>query len=112
MYNQVEKLASAVINDVLGGLRGYHTNISMSTEQVEQDIVDERLQVLKEYSLKGILPAKDLYISITCIPVDCKSLDRCKCNNIVSTPTLHFEIPQILNDFGSLSINYIGATDM
>jgi hypothetical protein len=32
MYNQIEKLASAIRNDVVAGLRGYHTNLSMSTE--------------------------------------------------------------------------------
>ena len=112
MYNQIEKLASAIRNDVVSGLKGFHSNLSMSTEQLCQDIVDERLQILKEYSLKGILPTRDLYISINCIPVDCKSLDKCRCNNQnFSTPTLHFEIPQILNDYGSLSIDYIGATD-
>lgn len=112
MYNQIEKLASAIRNDVVSGLKGFHSNLSMSTEQLCQDIVDERLQILKEYSLKGILPTRDLYISINCIPVDCKSLDKCRCNNQnFSTPTLHFEIPQILNDYGSLSIDYIGSTD-
>ena len=70
MYNQIEKLASAIRNDVVSGLRGYHNNLSMSMEQLEQDIVDERLLILKEYQLKGILPTKDLYISINCIPVD------------------------------------------
>ena len=111
MYNQVQKLASAIRNDVVAGLRGYHTNLSMSMEQLEQDVVDERLQILKEYSLKGILPVKDLYVSINCIPVDCKSLDKCKCDTRFSTPNLHFEIPQLLNDYGSMSIGYIGATD-
>ena len=111
MYNQIEKLASAIRNDIVAGLKGYHTNLSLSLEQLAQDIVDERLQVLKEYSLKGILPARDLYMSINCIPVDCKSLDKCKCNLDYSTPNLHFEIPQILNDYGNLSIDYIGATD-
>lgn len=112
MYNQIEKLASAIRNDVVSGLKGFHSNLSMSTEQLCQDIVDERLQILKEYSLKGILPTRDLYISINCIPVDCKSLDKCRCNNQnFFTPTLHFEIPQILNDYGSLSIDYIGSTD-
>lgn len=112
MYNQIEKLASAIRNDVVSGLKGFHSNLSMSTEQLCQDIVDERLQILKEYSLKGILPTRDLYISINCIPVDCKSLDKCRCNNQnLFTPTLHFEIPQILNDYGSLSIDYIGSTD-
>jgi hypothetical protein len=52
------------------------------------------LQILKEYSLKGILPLRDLYISINCIPVDCKDLERCGCNDAMfSTPTAHFEIP-------------------
>ena len=67
MYNQVEKLASAIKNDVLSGLRGFHTNLSLSDELLCQDIIDERLQILKEYSLKGVLPLKDLYISINCI---------------------------------------------
>lgn len=114
MFNQIEKLASAIRNDVVSGLSGYHTNLSMSTEQLCQDIVDERLQILKEYSLKGILPVKDLYISLNCIPVDCKNIDKCRCNldNInLSSPVLHCEIPQILGDYGNLSIDYIGSTD-
>ena len=114
MYNQIEKLASAIRNDVVAGLRGYHTNLSMSTEQLCQDIVDERLQILKEYSLKGVLPLRDLYLSINCIQVDCKNIERCRCNTYDSyseQPMAHFEIPQILNDYGNLSIDYIGSTD-
>ncbi len=114
MYNQIEKLASAIRNDIVSGLRGYHTNFSISMEQLCQDIVDERLQILKEYSLKGILPTKDLYISINCITVDCKDIERCRCKNLdecFNTPTAHFEIPQILNDYGNLSIDYIGSAD-
>lgn len=114
MYNQIEKLASAIRNDVVAGLRGYHTNLSMSTEQLCQDIVDERLQILKEYSLKGVLPLRDLYLSINCIQVDCKNIERCRCNTYNSCseqPMAHFEIPQILNDYGNLSIDYIGSTD-
>lgn len=94
MYNQIDKLASAIRNDVIGGLRGYHANLSMSLEQLKDEIIDERLQILKEYSLKGVLPIKDLYISINCIPVDCKDLERCRCNSEEClTPTAHFEIP-------------------
>lgn len=114
MYNQIEKLASAIRNDVIAGLRGYHTNLSMSTEQLCQDIVDERLQILKEYSLKGVLPLRDLYLSINCIQVDCKNIERCRCNtydDCSEQPMAHFEIPQILNDYGNLSIDYIGSTD-
>ena len=112
IYNQIERLASAIRNDVISGLRGYHTNLSMSLEQLCQDIVDERLQILKEYSLKGILPLKDLYLSINCIPVDCKGIERCRCNDSeLGTSTLHFEIPQVLGDYGNLSIDYIGSVD-
>lgn len=114
MYSQIEKLASAIRNDVVSGLRGYHTNMSMSMEQLCQDIVDERLQILKEYSLKGVLPLKDLYTSINCIQIDCKNIERCKCNtydDCSDQPIAHFEIPQIVNDYGNLSIDYIGSTD-
>ena len=114
MYNQIEKLASAIRNDVVAGLKGYHTNLSMSTEQLCQDIVDERLQILKEYSLKGVLPLRDLYLSINCIQVDCKNIERCRCNtydDCSEQPIAHFEIPQIVNDYGNLSIDYIGSTD-
>lgn len=113
MFNQIEKLASAIRNDVVAGLRGYHTNLSMSLEQLEDDIIDMRLQILKEYSLKGILPAKDLYLSINCIPVDCKDIERCRCKQIddCSTIVAHFEIPQLLSDYGNQSIEYLGSTD-
>lgn len=106
------KLASAIRNDVVSGLRGYHHNMSMSIEQLEDDIVDERLQIIKEYSLKGILPIKDLLLAIPCIDVDCKDLERCRCNTDgCDTPVAHFEIPQLLNDYGAKSIDYIGSTD-
>ena len=111
MYNQIEKLASAIRNDVVSGLRGYYNNLSMSMEQLEQDIVDERLLILKEYQLKGILPTKDLYISINCIPVDCKSINKCSCGGNLDQPMLHFEIPQILNDYGTAAIDYLGSAD-
>ena len=111
MYTQIQKLASAIRNDVIGGLRGHHHNLSMSLEQLEDEIVEERLAILKEYILKGVLPVKDLYISINCIPVDCKDLERCSCNlkDDDLTEVAHFEIPQLLNDV--LAIDYIGSND-
>lgn len=113
MWNQIEKLASAIHNDIIGGLRGYHANLSLSMEQLQQDIIDERLQIIKEYSLKGILPVRDLYLSINCIPVDCKDIERCRCvgQDECHTPTAHFEIPQLLNDYGLQSVDYIGSSD-
>lgn len=76
IYN---KLASAIYNDIVSGLRGMHGTATMSIEQLEDDIIDERLQIIKEYSLKGILPKNDLLLSLNCIDVDCKSLERCNC---------------------------------
>lgn len=109
---QLDKLASAIRNDILGGLKGYHSNLSMSLDQLKDDIIDERLQIIKEYSLKGIMPEKDLYLSINCIPVDCENIERCNCKEIeCGTPTAHFEIPQIVNDYGEQSIDYIGSVD-
>lgn len=106
------KLASAVINDVYSGLAGLHHNISLSQEQIEDEIVQLRLQVIKEYQLKGILPLKDLLVAINCIPVDCKDLERCPiCGPGYSTPNAHFEIPQIINGFGTAAIAYIGSID-
>ena len=108
-----DKLASAIRNDVVGGLKGYHSNLSMNLEQLKDDIVDERLQIIKEYQLKGILPTNDLLLSINCIPVDCKDLEKCsKCQDMFDgTPTMHFEIPQLLLDYGINPISYIGTID-
>lgn len=106
----IKKLADAIYNDVVSGLQGYHHNPSISMEQLEDDVVDERLQVLKEYAQKGSLPIRDLLISVNCIPVDCKDLERCRCReSIGSTPVAHFEMPQVLSDYGA--IDYIGSID-
>lgn len=112
-WNSISRLADAIINDVRGGLRGYHQNMSMSKEQLEEEIVQMRLAVIKEYMLKGILPIDDLVMSINCVPVDCDTLDKCKCRGTVcGDPTAHFQIPQIIFDYGlNKSIKYIGSSD-
>jgi len=108
---QVNKLASAIYNDVVSGLVGLTSTPTISIEQLEDDVVDERLQIIKEYSLKNLIPKNDLLYSINCIEVDCKSLDRCCSTSNYSKPELHFEIPQLINDFGESSIDFIGSTD-
>ena len=108
----INKLASAIYNDIVSGLAGITSTPTISIDQLEDDIVNTRLQVIKEYSLRGILPVRDLLISINCIQIDCKDLDRCSCNSsYVGTPVAHFQIPQLLNDYGQQSIDYIGSTD-
>jgi hypothetical protein len=61
-------------------------------EQLEDTIINERLLIIKEYLLKGVLSPKDLYLSVNCIPVDCKNIEKCRCSS-EGTPTAHFEIP-------------------
>ena len=65
--------------------------MSMSKEQLEEEIVQMRLAVIKEYMLKGILPIDDLVSAINCVPVDCETLDKCKCRgNVCGNPVAHF----------------------
>lgn len=105
----IEKLASAIYNDIVSGLRGYHSSLSISMEQIEDEIVETRLMLIKSNQLKGISYNKDLYVSINCIPIDCDvDLDRCQCGDLPicgGEKVAHFELPQFID------INYIGSTD-
>lgn len=105
----IEKLASSIRNDVVSGLRGYHHNLSINMDQLEDEIVACRLEILHQYFLKGIFPINDLLLAINCVDVDCESLERC-CH-INDTPVAHFEIPQIISYYGKQAINYIGSPD-
>ena len=107
----VSKLASAIYNDVVSGLVGITSTPTISLLQLEDDVVDERLQIIKEYSMRNLIPKKDLMMSINCIDIDCKSLDKCPCGSDLTQPELHFELPQIINDFGEEAIEYIGSTN-
>lgn len=109
----IEKLASQIRNDVVSGLRGYHQNLSMNMEQLQDEIVACRLEILHQYFLKGIFPIKDLLIAINCVNVDCESLERCRCRGYNEDDTLvaHFQIPQLISYYGKQAIEYIGSTD-
>lgn len=113
VYTSIKKLADAVYNDVVSGLRGYHQNSSISKQQLEEEIVQMRLLIIKEYMMKGILPIQDLLVSLNCIPVDCDTLDKCKCRgSVCGEPVAHFQIPQLLYDYGlNKSIYYLGSSD-
>lgn len=106
-------MASAIYNDVVSGLSGIGANPNISLDQLEDEIVDERLAVIKQYAIKNLIPKKDLMYAINCIPVDCESLDKCciRDKNSKSQPVAHFELPQFYNDFGNEAIDYIGTTD-
>lgn len=107
----IEKLAAAIYNDIVGGLAGITSTPTISMEQLEQDVVDERLQIIKEYAFKNLVPRNDLMMSMNCIDVDCKSLDKCPCGASYTPPQLHFQIPQLVNDFGADAVEFIGSID-
>ena len=108
----INKLASAIYNDIVSGLAGITSTPSISLDQLEDDIVDERLQIIKEYAAKNLVPRNDLLMSVNCIQLDCMSLDKCPCGDITySKPELHFELPQTVNDLGADAIEFIGAVN-
>lgn len=110
----IEKLASQIRNDVLGGLRGYHQNLSLNIDQLQDEIVALRLAILHEYFLKGIFPIKDLLMAINCIEVDCEAIERCsQCGATIEDPTMvrHFQIPQLISYYGKNAIEYVGSSD-
>lgn len=106
------KLASRIINDIRSGLRGYHSSMSLPIEQIEDEIVSVRLSIIKEYIHKGLISPSDFMLSINCVPVDCKDIAKCsKCSQFKGELTMHFEIPQIITDFGENAIQYVGSID-
>lgn len=108
----IDKLASQIKNDILSGLKGYHQNLTLNIEQLKDECVNTRLLVIKEQYLQGVLPINDLLIAINCIDVDCESLERCHCKESgENTLVAHFQIPQLIQDFGKQAISYIGSTD-
>lgn len=114
-FTWIEKLASAIYNDVMTGLSGITPNMKISMEQLEDEIVNERLTIIKEYAMKGLLPYRDLYESLTCLDVDCKPIEKCgRCGKLVKYPQTelpHVEIPQIVTSLNEAAVDYFGTID-
>lgn len=106
----LEAIASAVYNSVVGGLTGITSNPKISIEQLKDEVVAERLQVLREFLLKGIIKIDELFKSIDCISVDCDYISKC-CDAQVGEKALHFEIPAVLVLPGEKTIKFIGSVD-
>ena len=61
----VTKLASAIYNDIIGGWQaGYTSTPAISLEQLEDEIVEERLLIIKEYATRNLLPLNQIYICL------------------------------------------------
>ena len=109
----INKLADQVEINIISGLRGARNNLTLPKEVIEESIIQERLNLLSNYFLKGINRIKDLYVSINCVPIDCQPISKCSCGKqLCSDPEIaHFEIPLIYFDPGLTSIQYIGTSD-
>lgn len=107
----VNKIASAIYNTVVSGQQGYEPTQTISIEQLCDEVVETRLNILSKYILSGKLPLKDLYYSINCIQLDCASLDKCCEHDPEDELVAHFEIPQLLVSAGDDAIGWIGSTD-
>lgn len=106
----INSITSAIYNDVVSGLSGMNVNPNMSMEQLEDEVVEMRLAVIKEYYLKGLIKPKDLAMAINCIEIDCADPAKC-CTNPSGKSSMHFEIPRLIDDFGDDAIIYVGSTD-
>lgn len=104
-------IVSTIMNNINAGLSNYEASSNIPLEQIEDSVIQTRLEIIKKYAMKNLIPKKDLYRSINCIETDCKSLDKCCYTTPYDKTQLHFEIPQIVNDFGEAAIGYIGSTD-
>ena len=107
---QLSAISSAIRNDVLSGLRGYHSTPTMNILQIEDEVIEERYTVIKEWFLRKYLNKRDYMLAINCIELDCKDPSRC-CEIQLGEAVQHFEIPQLMNDLGDDAIEFVGSTD-
>ena len=56
----IEQIASAVYNNTVTGLAGITSNPKISVEQLQDEVVAERNQIMREFLLKGILTLDEL----------------------------------------------------
>ena len=91
----LQQISSAVYNSVVGGLTGITSNPKISIEQLEDEVVAERNQVMREYLLKGVLTLDELFLAINCVEVNCDYMSKC-CELQIGEKALHFEIPPII----------------
>lgn len=73
----IEQIASAVYNNTVTGLAGITSNPKISVEQLQDEVVAERNQIMREFLLKGILTLDELFLAINCIEVDCDYMSKC-----------------------------------
>lgn len=113
----VEQIAAAIENDIYSGLAGLNnSNISISLDQLEDEIVELREIIIMEWWRKGILHKDDLLEALNCVVVDCKDPTKCSaCDKPYDGPAghseMHFEIPKTVSGIGADAITFVGSAD-
>ena len=112
----IEQLTSAVINDLYSGLRELNSNIDISEDQISDELVALREQVIREQWLHGLLRRDDLLTALNCVVVDCKDPTKCSaCDRSYNGPAgrseMHFEIPKTVDGLGEDAIYFVGSAD-
>ena len=108
----LNQTASAIINDLFGGNMIPSSNRSLlSIEQMEDEVIAERVLIAKEWYLRNQLKPIDLAYSINCIEIDCANQNKCPCKDIPAKYVQHFEIPKLMTGLGRDAIVFIGSVD-
>lgn len=107
----IEAISSAILNNMSSGLSGINENSKISLEQIQDEVIAQKNQIMREYLLKGIITLDELFLAINCIEVDCQSMAKCPCILDVGEKVLHFEIPPVLQFNGANTIRFVGSTD-
>ena len=110
----INQIASAIINDLFSGNLVSLSNRSMiSQDQIEDEVLETRSAVIKDWYLKNMLNLSDMMVAINCIEVDCKDQNKCSCMSSLANAKMakHFEIPQLMPGLGADALMFVGSTD-
>ena len=110
----VNQIASAIINDLFSGnLVSLSNRAMISQDQIEDEVIETRNAVIKDWYLKNTLNLSDMMVAINCVEVDCKDQNKCSCISSLANAKMakHFEIPQLMPGLGSDALMFVGSTD-
>lgn len=110
----VNQIASAIINDLFSGnLVSLSNRAMVSIEQLEDEVIEARSSVIKDWYLKNMLNLGDMMVAINCVEVDCKDQNKCSCMSSLANAKMakHFEIPQLMPGLGADALAFVGSTD-
>ena len=110
----VNQIASAIINDLFSGnLVSLSNRALISQEQIEDECIEARSAIIKDWYLKNMLNLGDMMVAINCVEVDCKDQNKCSCMSSLANAKMakHFEIPQLMPGLGVDALAFVGSTD-